>query len=344
MAHTLTVTSPDGTYNIIIERGARARLAAVVDGRRAAIVTNPTIAALHEAALLDVLPGVATAYMPDSEAHKTMTTVESLCRAFAQQGLDRSSVVVAFGGGVVGDTAGFAAASYMRGVRLIQMPTTLLAMVDSSVGGKVGVDLPDGKNLVGAFKQPDAVLIDPEYLATLPPKEWRCGMAEVIKHGLLADPVLLDPALWQPERAEDLIRRAVQVKIDVVEQDPYEKGVRAHLNLGHTFAHAVEAVTQYAWAHGEAVGFGLVCAARLSARLGLCSTDFAASVEDTVAELGLPTRSGGLESGTLWAAMATDKKWQSGRSRFVLLKGAQQPTVVEGVSRDDVIAVLDALQ
>lgn len=344
MAQSLRVNTPDGSYQIQIARGAHARLPELLGSRRAVIVTNPTVAALHGEALLAAVPNGSIVEMPDGEQYKTLETVAQLYRDFVGAGLDRGGVVVAFGGGVVGDTAGFAAASYMRGVALIQVPTTLLSMVDSSVGGKVGVDLPEGKNLVGAFKQPDAVLIDPDYLGTLPSKEWRCGMAEVIKHGLLADPALLDPALWIPERAEELIARAVQVKIDVVEQDPYEKNIRAHLNLGHTFAHAVENVSHYAWAHGEAVGIGLVAAGKLSHRLGLCSADLPGLIEDTVAELGLPTRLGGLDGDALWAAMATDKKWQAGKSRFVLLKGAQVPVIVEGVSREDVMAVLNEVQ
>ena len=343
MAQTLTVTAPDARYEIVIEPGAHAMLAQRLGSRQAVIVTNPTVSALHGPALVHDLPRAAIVTMPDGEQYKSLDTVASLYRDFVGAGLDRSGVVVAFGGGVVGDTSGFAAASYMRGITLIQIPTTLLSMVDSSVGGKVGVDLPEGKNLVGAFKQPECVLIDPDYLATLPPKEWRCGMAEVIKHGLLSDPALLDPELWSPDRAPDLIRRAVQVKIDVIEQDPYEKNVRAHLNLGHTFAHAVEAVTHYAWAHGEAVGFGLVAAGRLSHKLGLCDSALPALIEEAVAELGLPTRLNGIDADALWAAMSTDKKWQSGRSRFVLLKAAQQPVIVEGVARNDVIAVLKEL-
>lgn len=344
MAQSLRVNTPDGSYQIHIERGARIRLPELLGSRRAVIVSNPTVAVLHGEAMGAAVSNSTLVEMPDGEQYKTLETVAQLYRNFVTAGLDRAGAVIAFGGGVIGDTAGFAAASYMRGVSLIQVPTTLLSMVDSSVGGKVGVDLPEGKNLVGAFKQPEAVLIDPNYLSTLPPKEWRCGMAEVIKHGLLADPALLDPELWTLERSEELITRAVQVKIDVVEQDPYEKGIRAHLNLGHTFAHSVENVSHYAWSHGEAVGIGLVAAGKLSHRLGLCSADLPVLIEDIVAELGLPTRLGGLNTNALWAAMATDKKWQAGKSRFILLKGVQQPEIVDGVSREDVMAVLNEVQ
>jgi len=281
--------------------------------------------------------------MPDGEQHKTMDTVGRLYEAFVRAKLDRAGVVIAFGGGVVGDTAGFAAATFMRGVRLIQIPTSLLSMVDSSVGGKVGVDLPIGKNLVGAFKQPDAVFIDPTMLTTLPAREWRCGMAEVIKHGLLADSTLLDPRMWAPERVPELIRRAVQVKVNVVEADPYEQNVRAHLNLGHTFAHAIEQVSGYAWPHGEAVGVGLVAAARLSVAHGLAQIDIADQVETLVAELGLPTRIGVLSPEALYAAMSTDKKWAAGKSRFVLLRRVGEPLIAEGIDRDTVLKVLQGL-
>lgn len=340
MAEALTVAAPDANYEIIIERGARLNLASRLGARRVVVATNTTVAGLYGSELMGILQNSTLLALPDGEQYKSLDTVASLYRDLVKAGLDRNGVIVAFGGGVVGDTAGFAAASFMRGVALIQIPTTLLSMVDSSVGGKVGVDLPEGKNLVGAFKQPECVLIDPDYLATLPVKEWRCGMAEVLKHGLLADPDLLNPELWSPERAPEMIRRAVQVKIDVVERDPYEKNIRAHLNLGHTFAHAVESVTQYAWAHGEAVGLGLVAAGRLSRNLGLCHPSVSALIEDVVSEVGLPTRMSGIDPAALWAAMATDKKWLSGTSRFVLLKDIQQPIIVEGVSREDVIAVL----
>lgn len=377
MAEHLRVNAPGGAYEIVIERGltlpplpqgegessisvnasdrventefshvpefAAGLLHQYIKGRTA-IVTNETLAPLYGEKLVRALPDAALITIPDGEQYKTLETVARLYADFVAAGLDRASTVVALGGGVVGDTAGFAASTYMRGVALVQIPTSLLAMVDSSVGGKVGVDLPQGKNLVGAFKQPDAVLIDPDVLATLPEREFRCGLAETIKHGLLADPVILE--MVERRQFDDmaaLVRRAVQVKIDVVEADPYEKGVRAHLNLGHTFAHAVEQVSGYSWPHGEAVGVGLVAAARLSARLGLCAGTLAEEVEALVEGVGLPTRIGNLDPEDLYAAMSTDKKWLSGKSRFILLEAVGKPRIVEGVAKSEVIGVLESL-
>jgi 3-dehydroquinate synthase len=343
----LTVQSPEGAYEIVIEPGI---LAALHNRRqefhlngRVVVVTNPVLMGLYRAQLEEALPNISLALMLDGERYKTLNTVETLYGDFVAAGLDRGGTVLAFGGGVVGDTAGFAAATYMRGVRFVQMPTTLLAMVDSSVGGKVGVDLPQGKNLVGAFKQPDVVLIDPLLLTTLSHRQWQCGMAEIVKHGLLMDEGLLDARLHQPEHAAELIERAVRVKVEIVQRDPYEKGERAHLNLGHTFAHAIEQVTGYRWLHGEAVAVGLVAAARLSHALSLCDAALVTQVEDVLTRIGLPTRMEGLDAEALYAAMSTDKKWMGGKSRFVLLRGIGQPMIVEDVPKREVIGVMQAL-
>lgn len=348
MAERISVSAPDSRYDIVIESGLLKQADRLVTefglGERVAVVTNTTLAPIYGEPLTAALPNASLVTMPDGEQYKTLAIVTQLYGDLVRARLDRSSTVVALGGGVVGDTAGFAAATYMRGVRLVQIPTTLLAMVDSSVGGKVGVDLPEGKNLVGAFKQPDAVLIDPDVITTLPPREWRNGMAEVIKHGLLADPLLLDTSLHTPQRAVELVRRAVQVKVDVVEQDPYEKGIRAHLNLGHTFAHAIEQVTQYRWPHGEAVGAGLLAAARLSYALAMCDPALPEEVEDLLAVTGLPRSLQGLDAEAIFAAMATDKKWQNGRSRFILLRGIGHPEIVENVTRTAVLDVLRQMQ
>ncbi len=343
MEDVIRVDAPDGGYDLVIKDDALRQFAHRVP-ERAVIVTNPTLEQLYGQKLRELFPTASLITIPDGEQHKTLETVAQLYADFVAAGLDRSGVVVAFGGGVVGDTAGFAAATYMRGVYLLQSPTSLLAMVDSSVGGKVGVDLPQGKNLVGAFKQPDLVLIDPDMLETLPESEWRCGMAEVIKHGFLADEGLLDPALWVKERRAEMIKRAVLVKVEVVQRDPYEQTIRAHLNLGHTFGHAVEQVSGYQWKHGEAVGVGLLAAARLSHELSLCDAALVDLVDETLAQVGLPRSIGGLDPEALYAAMGTDKKFKGGRSRFILLRGVGEPVIVEDVPKEAVIRVLNRLK
>lgn len=348
MAQRIYVDAPGGGYEIVIETGLLEHPERLVHefglGGKVVVVTNTSLAPLYGNALVKALLGASIVTIPDGEQYKTLEIVAQLYRDFVRASLDRSGTVIALGGGVVGDTAGFAAATYMRGVRLVQIPTSLLAMVDSSVGGKVGVDLPEGKNLVGAFKQPVTVLIDPDVLRTLPPREWRCGMAEVIKHGLLADAGLLDPALYTSERAVELVRRAIQVKVDVVQEDPYEQGVRAHLNLGHTFAHAIEQVSGYSWLHGEAVAVGLLAAAQLSRNLGLCDDSLPSLVSDLLAEVGLSVRLNGLSAEQLYLAMGTDKKWRAGHSRFVLLRKVGEPVIVEDVPKAHVIGVLESLR
>jgi shikimate kinase/3-dehydroquinate synthase len=345
MAQTLHVKTPYGEgYDILFAPGALQEMPAILADRgltgRTIVGTNTTVAPLYGRALAERLPNAVTVTLQDGEQHKTLQTSEVIFSGLVKLGLDRSGLIIAVGGGVIGDTMGFVAATYMRGVRLVQVPTTLLAMADSSVGGKTGVDLPEGKNLVGAFKQPELVVIDTDTLVTLPDVEWRCGLAEVIKHGLLADPVLLDPEVLRRERAAEFVPRAVKVKVDVVEQDPFERNIRTHLNLGHTFAHALELVSGYTWKHGEAVAVGLVAAIRLSTRLGLCSEELPAQVESLLAGFDLPISIGRYDPETLWRAMAADKKWQAGKARFVLLKGIGKPLIIDDVPPDAVLAIL----
>lgn len=350
MAQRISVAVPGGdSYEIVIVPGLASKMALHAQGYKldiqSAVVTNDTLRPIYGDRLAQQIPNSVVVSIPDGEKYKTLSTVAKLYTDFVGAGLDRSATVIALGGGVVGDTAGFAAATYMRGVRLVQFPTSLLAMVDSSVGGKVGVDLPQGKNLVGAFKQPDLVLVDPDVLRTLPERELRCGLAEVIKHGLLADDGLLDPSFLQnPERLPEMIQRAIQVKVDVVQQDPYEQNIRAHLNLGHTFAHAIEQVSGYNWLHGEAVAVGLLAAARLSYALGLGSKSLPDEIYAILKAVGLPRQLGWLNVEPVYAAMATDKKWQGGCSRFVLLRDFGAPCVVENVPKQEVIKVLDSLK
>jgi 3-dehydroquinate synthase len=348
MAERIHVKAPGGNYDIIIEPGLLKQTQRLINefglGGRVVIVSNITVASLYGQALAESLPAATLICMGDGEQYKTLATVAQLYADFVAAGVDRSTTIVALGGGVVGDAAGFAAATYMRGVRFVQIPTSLLAMVDSSVGGKVGVDLPQGKNLVGAFKQPNVVLIDPDVLHTLPPEQWRCGMAEAVKHGFLADENLLDPALHSPERSPELVRRAVQVKVDVVEQDPFEQNIRAHLNLGHTFGHAIEQVTGYEWLHGEAVGVGMLAAVKLSHALNLCDAALVEQVDDILAETGLPRSLNGLDPEAIYAAMSTDKKWKNGRSYFVLLRAIGQPLIMQDVPKEQIIEVLQSIR
>ena len=340
----LYVRTPDGGgYPIIIGQGFLREIANDAESAGLAghviVVTNETVAPLYGERLVGMLPRADLITVPDGEAHKNLDTVRMIYDEILTRGGDRGTTLVALGGGVVGDMAGYVAATYMRGIPLVQMPTTLLSMVDSSVGGKVGVDLPQGKNLIGAFKQPRSVIIDTDLLETLPTLQWRCGMAEVVKHGLIAQPGLLEPDLWQPEEAARLVRQAIQVKIDVVEVDPYEMGIRAHLNLGHTFGHAIEQSTNYAVPHGEAVAIGIVKAALLSRNLGFIDDELVGRIQTIMWQIGLPT-SIALDPYRWYAAMATDKKWKAGKSRLVVLKALGEATIVEGLRREDIMAVL----
>src|SRR5258708_37921686 len=225
--------------------------------------------------------------LPDGEQGKALESVCNMYDELCEAQLERHSIIVGLGGGVIGDMVGFAAATFLRGVRYVQAPTSLLAMVDSSIGGKVGVDVPQGKNLIGAFKQPEMVVVDTSVLATLPDVEWHCGVAEVVKAGLIRDPRLLDVGLYH--RGETaFIPWAIAFKVAIVQEDPYENGPRAFLNLGHTFGHALEQVSGYKWRHGEAVALGLLAAARLSQVHGLCDLNVPRQVEQMLRALDLP--------------------------------------------------------
>jgi len=315
-----------------------------LDGR-VAVVSDEHVAPHWLAPLQEAFAAagraVATIVVPAGEVHKHLATVNRIYEGLVQAGLDRHGVVVALGGGVVGDMAGFAAATYLRGVAFVPVPTTLLAMVDASAGGKVGVDLPQGKNLVGAFKQPSLVVVDPDLLRTLPTTEFRHGLAEVVKHSLIGDPALfvqLEGA--GPDCLESLLARALRVKIAIVERDPYEQGERAHLNLGHTFAHAFELVSEYTLPHGQAVAVGLVAAATLAAHRGLCAPDLVLRLRRLLDRLGLPTHLRGLAPEAVMAAMATDKKRRAGRLRFVLPQALGQVAVYDDVTEAEVLAAL----
>ena len=284
--------------------------------------------------------------IPDGEQAKTLDTVAALYDRLAEAGLERGDAVVALGGGVVGDIAGLAAATYLRGVPFVQVPSTVLSMVDSSVGGKVGVDHRRGKNLIGAFKQPHLVVADPSLLLSLPAGERRSGLAEVIKHGVIAAPAILEHIEAQAARGQApdlvwLIAEAVRVKIDIVEEDPYERGRRAELNLGHTFGHALEVLSGYRMRHGEAVSIGMVIACRVAEKMGLCQPDLTHRIEAILRSVDLPVRHAGYAAQNIWAAMASDKKRKDGRLRFVLPVQAGRVIVTDQVAQDVVFEVLE---
>lgn len=343
----LTFNAPGAQYPILIGDGVLRMLPELLAEHKlsgkVAIVTNKTLAPLHGRRIVESLRDAVLITVPDGEQFKTLDTVRTLYDAFIDASLDRRSVVIGLGGGVIGDMVGFAAATYLRGVPYIQAPTSLLAMVDASVGGKVGVDLPQGKNLVGAFKQPEMVLVDTSVLKTLPEVEFRCGLAEVVKAGLLRDTSLLDPEMYRRDPLE-YISRAIAYKVAVVQEDPYEDNIRAYLNLGHTFAHALERVSNYGWRHGEAVAVGLVAAARLSQVHGLADATLPFKVEKLLRELKLPVRYKGYSSAEIRAAMNTDKKRANGKVRFVLLRAPGDPLVASDVPDSKVLSVLDSLR
>jgi 3-dehydroquinate synthase len=347
----LPVEHPNGRYTITIGANLLPQLAdiAQIDGP-IALITDSNVGPLYASQLGEVACVVT---IPAGEQHKTLATVQTIYDAFLTAGIDRKATVVALGGGVVGDVAGFVAATYMRGLNFVQCPTTLLAMVDASVGGKTGVDLPQGKNLVGAFKQPTAVLADITTLKSLPQAEFASGMAEVIKHGLIGNPELferLESGDWRltpqspASTLHSLISTAIEVKRAVVQEDPFENGRRATLNLGHTFGHAIEQVSGYRVRHGEGVAMGLVAAANLSARLEDCDPALQNRIEKVLQAQGLPIRiPAEFDPEGIYKAMFSDKKKAAGKLRFILLRDVGDVfvsgDVVETAVMDSVTAV-----
>ncbi len=323
-----------GTYRVSIGAGLRQEFAALVaESARAhhyAVVSDDVVAPLWADALVADLArhGRATLHtMPAGEAHKTRESWSRLTDDLLAAGCGRDTTVVALGGGVVGDLAGFVAATYMRGVPVVQCPTSLLAMIDASVGGKTGVDTAAGKNLVGAFHPPSAVLVDVELLRTLPSAHRRAGLAEAIKHGVVADAAHLArieaqlPALLDTERAAalELVTRSVEIKSSVVRADPRETGVRRILNFGHTIGHAVEQASGYALLHGEAVAIGMVLEARLAERIGVADAGTAGEIERVVRAAGLPAaRPRELSANTVLDATRHDKKARGGAVAYAL--------------------------
>lgn len=303
------------------------------------VVTDENVAKFH----LGKFRGINSIVIPAGEEHKNLETVSFLWKTFLEKRLDRQSTVVAFGGGVVCDLAGFAASTYMRGINWIAVPTTLLSMVDASLGGKTGIDLPEGKNLVGSFYPPRLVLADPNLLLTLSDRELRSGMAEVVKHGIIGDPELFEMCErgmdWVKENLEEIVRRAMAVKIKIIEEDPYEKGFRAALNLGHTVGHALELVSAYKLRHGEAISIGMSVEAKYAERIGIARKGISDAVGKVLSELGLPIEvPAGIPRAEIIRAMRVDKKGRAGAIRFALPAEIGKVKLAEADDLDDVIA------
>ncbi len=340
--HTLNVELGDRRYPIYIGAGLLGRgelLAPHIPGRQVLVVSNETVAPLYLERLSAALTGFRqhNVILPDGEQFKTLDILNRIFDALLQNRCDRDITLIALGGGVVGDITGFAAASYQRGVNFIQVPTTLLAQVDSSVGGKTGVNHPLGKNMIGAFYQPRCVIADTTTLDTLPDRELSAGLAEVIKYGLIRDAAFfawlesnLDALLARnPDVLAYAIERSCRNKAEVVVADERESGQRALLNFGHTFGHAIETGMGYgAWLHGEAVATGMCMAAHLSQRLGWIGSADVARIDTLIARAQLPTQPPAeLDTARFLDLMAVDKKVKDGRVRLVLLKGIGESLV-----------------
>ncbi len=352
-------------YEIIIEPGCLGRLGSIVKGvaghGRAAVLADSLVGALYGQVAVGSMAeaGFDVFYeaLTTGEREKHLGTVGAYLELLADERLERKSPVVALGGGVTGDTVGYVAASYLRGVPFVQCPTTLLSMVDASVGGKVGVNLKAGKNLAGAFYQPRVVVIDTDTLKTLPKREVRCGLAECVKHGVIRDPELFD---WigahvdqilglDSDTLVELVKRNVEIKAKVVIADEKEAGVRAHLNYGHTFAHAIEKTADYGrvadYHHGEAVSLGMVAATRLAENIGMCDKGLSEKLVGLLDLIGLPTWAGNLVSTEeLMGVMTIDKKVSDGKVRLVLPVGMGEVKVVSDVADGAIVEAWESLR
>ena len=355
---TLNVDLGERSYPIHIGEGLLADgdlLRQALGGAPAALITNDVVAPLYLDLVLEALQGVpvTTIVLPDGEQHKNLATLGEIYDKLMAARLDRKSTLIALGGGVIGDITGFAAATWLRGLRYIQVPTTLLAQVDSSVGGKTGVNHPLGKNMIGAFHQPACVLADMTVLKTLPEREVKAGLAEVVKYGLINDSDFFD---WlarhaagmlalEPDLLAEAVARCCRAKADIVARDEREAGMRALLNLGHTFGHAIEAATGYgAWLHGEAVAAGMVMAADLSRRLGWLDQSAARRIRAVLEdEFGMPViPPADISISRYIDLMSSDKKAEQGRIRFVLLQGIGRAVIADEVEQSLLAQTLTA--
>ena len=368
----ITVNVPNQSYDVAIAPGGLNDLGAWLMGegdtftnlppsgnalgKRMVLVSNPTvfeqygdraIASLRQAGF-DVEPCL----LPDGEQHKHLGSIQTIYDTALNHRLERSSTLVSLGGGVIGDMTGFAAATWLRGINFVQIPTSLLAMVDASIGGKTGVNHPQGKNLIGAFYQPRLVLLDPEVLSTLPEREFRAGMAEVVKYGIIWDEELFSTLEAQPslscqvdvsaELMQLILTRSCQAKADVVSQDEKEAGIRAILNYGHTIGHAIESLTGYtAVNHGEAVAIGMVAAGKMAAQMGMWDGGNGDRQDALLKKIALPTRApSGLDPHAILDTLQTDKKVKAGKVRFILPTQIGEVIITDQVSSEDILTAL----
>lgn len=364
MQSIIPVKLPQNSYDVIISPGYLDQLGEAMRllnlGQKVLLVSNPEIFQLYGETAVNSLHTagytVATHLIPAGEQYKTLASIADIYDTAVANTLERSSTLIALGGGVVGDMTGFAAATWLRGVNFVQVPTSLLAMVDASVGGKTGINHPQGKNLIGAFYQPKLVLIDPNVLQTLPVREFRAGMAEVIKYGVIWDADLfnqLESAIhlhsydqMNPDLLQTILTRSVQAKADVVSKDEKEAGLRAILNYGHTIGHAVESLTGYqSVIHGEAVGIGMVAAGEIALKMGLWETEANQRQNALIGKARLPIQiPPELDSEAIIEALQRDKKVKKGKVRFVLPTAIGTVTITDGVSPEMVRDVVQACQ
>lgn len=346
---SFTVRTATEEYVAVVERGCIGRVAEHIPAKsgRIFVITTADVWGMHGHVLQDALGdrSPVVLHYPGGEKNKRLASVEVLCDQMVAANGDRSSVVIAFGGGIVGDVGGFVAASFLRGVPVVQIPTTLLAQVDAATGGKTGVNLVGGKNLVGAFHQPRAVLVDPTLLDTLPQREFVAGLYEVIKYGVIQTPWLFDLLANEreavlardPEKVDQLIAESVRIKAAVVSEDEKEGGLRKILNYGHTIGHALEAETAYTqFLHGEAVGFGMVAAAYLAQRVGLLDEASCTRIVETTKAYGPIPSLEGVTAEALMARLVSDKKTIQGNVHFVLPRAIGEVVVQKGIADADI--------
>jgi 3-dehydroquinate synthase len=363
MASVINVNLPQQSYEIAIAPASLDQLGQSMTnlklGKKVLIVSHPTIFKHYgERAIASLKSAgfeVASCNLPPGERYKTLNSIQKLYNIALENRLERSSTMVALGGGVIGDMTGFAAATWLRGINVIQVPTTLLAMVDSAIGGKTGVNHPNGKNLIGAFHQPRLVLIDPEVLKTLPMREFRAGMAEVIKYGVIWDAELFTQLeasknlnqlrYIKPELLNEIITHSCKTKADVVSKDEKESGIRAILNYGHTIGHAIESLTGYRLVnHGEAVAIGMIAAGQIAVNLGMWQQAETERQNAIIQKAGLPTQlPSGVDIEAIIAALQLDKKVQAGKVRFVLPTQIGAVTVTDQVPADTIRQVLQGM-